>query len=90
MTTAVFPDFGAVGGAADLREVIGALLMVALIAAVLMLIVCAVVWSLAASNGAFQAASRARIGVWVSVGTAAAAGAGVTWLNFLLDLGSSI
>lgn len=90
MSTAVFPDFGAVGGAAELRELIGALLMVALIAAVLTLVVCAVAWSLAASNGAYQAASRARLGVWVSVGTAAAAGAGVTWLNFLLDLGSSI
>ncbi|WP_404434237.1 DUF6112 family protein [Microbacterium lacus] len=90
MNSAVFPNFGAVGGAGELRELIGALLMVTLIAAVLMLIVCAVAWSLASSNGQYQSASRARIGVWVSIGTAAVAGVGVAWLNFLLDLGSSI
>ncbi|WP_137843358.1 DUF6112 family protein [Microbacterium sp. 2FI] len=90
MSATIFPNFGAVGAAAELRELIGALLMVALIAAVLMLIVCAVTWALASSNGHYQAASRARIGVWVSIGTAAVAGIGVTWLNFLLDLGSAM
>ena len=35
----VFPDFGAVGGAAQLREIVGALLMFALTVSVLMLVV---------------------------------------------------
>ena len=33
----VFPDFGGVGGAADLRSIVGALLMFVLVTAVLML-----------------------------------------------------
>ena len=39
----VFPDFGGVGGAADLREVVGALLMFVLVTGVLMLVVCAII-----------------------------------------------
>ncbi len=90
MSGDVFPDFGAVAAAGQLREIIGALLMVVLIAAVLMLIVCTVAWTLTSSNGHYQAASRARVGIWVSVGSAAVAGAGVAWLNFLIDLGSAL
>jgi len=86
----VFPDFGSVGGAADLRAIVGALLMFVLVAAVLMLIVCAVTWAIASSNGNYQAATKARIGLFVSVGAAALTGAGVAWLNFLLDVGSSL
>ncbi|WP_423826023.1 DUF6112 family protein, partial [Salmonella enterica] len=47
----VFPDFDGLGGIGDLRAVIGALLTFVLITAVLMLIVCAIVWALAAANG---------------------------------------
>nr|WP_214466039.1 DUF6112 family protein [Microbacterium flavescens]BFF10408.1 hypothetical protein GCM10025699_17110 [Microbacterium flavescens] len=86
----VFPDFGAVGGAAQLREIVGALMMFALITSVLMLVVCAVAWALAASNGNYQTASRARMGVWLACGTAALAGAGVALVNFLLDVGASL
>ncbi|WP_372447303.1 DUF6112 family protein [Microbacterium flavescens] len=90
MTMDVFPDFGAVGGAAQLREIVGALMMFALITSVLMLVVCAVAWALAASNGNYQTASRARMGVWLACGTAALAGAGVALVNFLLDVGASL
>jgi hypothetical protein len=41
----VFPDFDGVGGAGELRSIVGALLMFVLVTAVLMLIVCAVVWA---------------------------------------------
>ncbi len=86
----VFPDFGSVGGTASLREIVGALLMFVLVTAVLMLIVCAIAWAIASSNGNYQAATKARAGLLVSVGAAALAGAGVAWLNFLLDVGTQL
>ena len=86
----VFPDFGGVGGAADLRSIVGALLMFVLVTAVLMLIVCAIVWAIASAHGNHHAATRARTGLWVAVGAAALAGAGVAWLNFLVDVGTRL
>ncbi|MEZ5089562.1 MULTISPECIES: DUF6112 family protein [Micrococcales] len=86
----VFPDFGGVGGAAELRSIVGALLMFVLVTAVLMLIVCAIVWAIASAHGNHHAATRARTGLWVAVGAAALAGAGVAWLNFLLDVGTRL
>jgi hypothetical protein len=86
----VFPDFGGVGGATELRSIVGALLMFVLVTAVLMLIVCAIVWAVASAHGNYQAATRARTGLWVAVGAAALAGAGVAWLNFLLDVGTRL
>ena len=83
----VFPDFGGVGAAGDLRAVIGALLMFVLIIAVLMLIASAIIWAIASSTGNHHAATKARIGAWVALGTAALAGAGVAWVNFLLGVG---
>ena len=86
----VFPNFGGVGGAAELRSIVGALLMFVLVTAVLMLIVCAIVWAAASAHGNHHAATRARTGLWVAVGAAALAGAGVAWLNFLLDVGTRL
>ena len=86
----VFPDFGGVGGATGLRTIVGALLMFVLIIAVLMLIVCAIIWVIASSSGNYQATTRARIGLFVAIGTAALAGAGVAWVNFLLGVGSQL
>ena len=86
----VFPDFGGVGGAADLRAIVGALLMFVLVTAVLMLIVCASIWAIASSSGNYQAATKARTGLFVALGAAALAGAGVAWVNFLLDVGAEL
>ncbi|WP_022883677.1 DUF6112 family protein [Glaciibacter superstes] len=86
----VFPDFGGVGAAGDLRSVIGALLMFVLVIAVLMLIVSAITWAIASPNGNHHVAAKARAGLFVSVGTAALAGAGVAWLNFLIDIGNTL
>ncbi|MCC6855304.1 MAG: hypothetical protein IT189_04510 [Microbacteriaceae bacterium] len=86
----VFPDFGSVGGASDLRMVVGALLMFVLIIAVLMLIVSAIVWAISSSTGNHHTATKARVGVWVALGTAALAGAGVAWVNFLLGVGENL
>lgn len=86
----VFPDFGAVGGAEELRSIVGALLTFVLIVAVLMMIISGVAWALASANGNFQTAARARLGLWVACCAAALAGAGVAWVNFLLDVGSTL
>lgn len=86
----VFPDFGGVGGAAQLRSVVGALLTFVLVTAVLMLVICAITWAIAAATGNYQAATKARTGLWVAFGTAALAGAGVAWLDFLLGIGARL
>lgn len=86
----VFPDFDGLGGIGDLRAVIGALLMFVLITAVLMLIVCAIIWAVATANGHHAAASKARIGAWTAIGAAVLAGGGVAWLNWLIDLGQTL
>lgn len=86
----VFPDFDAVGGKTEILQVLGALLTVVLIVAVLMLLVSAIVWAIASSHGNLQAASRGRTGVLVSIGAAALAGAGVAWVNFLVQVGSTV
>ncbi|MDO5671763.1 MAG: DUF6112 family protein [Actinomycetaceae bacterium] len=86
----VYPDFGGVGAAGDLRTVIGALLMFVLIIAVLMLIVSAIIWAISSATGNPHTATKARLGAWVALGTAALAGAGVAWVNFLLGVGDRL
>lgn len=86
----IFPDFGAVGGAEQLRSIVGALLTLVLIISALMMIVNGAVWALASSSGNFQTASRARTGFLVACGTAALAGAGVAWVDFLLGVGDRL
>lgn len=86
----IFPDFGAVGGAAELQNIVGALLTFVLVVAVLMMILCVVSWALATANGHFQSAAKARVGLWVACGAAALAGAGVAWVNFLLEMGGRL
>lgn len=85
----VFPDFGGLD-TSQLRQVIGALLTIVLITAVLMLIVCAITWAIATANGHHTVATKARIGAWTCLGTAVLAGGGVTWLNWLVDLGGAV
>lgn len=86
----IFPDFSAIGSAEELRSIVGALLTLVLIISVLMMIINGVTWALASANGHFQTAARARIGLWLSCGAAVLAGVGVTWVNFLLDVGSTL
>ena len=86
----VFPDLGAVGGAGDLREIVGALLMYVLVFAVLAILICAVSWAIASSSGNYQSAMRSRAGLFVAVGAAGLAGAGVAWMNFLIGIGQQL
>ena len=86
----VFPDFGAVGGASELKSIVGALLTFVLIIAVLMMIISGVTWALASAHGNFDTATKARVGLWVACFAAALAGAGVAWVNFLLGVGATL
>lgn len=86
----VFPDLGAVGGAGDLRTIVGALLMYVLVFAVLAILICAVTWAIAASSGNYQSAMRSRAGLFVAVGAAALSGGGVAWMNFLIGIGQQL
>lgn len=90
MQRATSPDFGAVGGAGDMRKVIGALLTYGLLFACLMLIVSAAAWAISSSNGSWQSASKAKVGVFVALGGAALTGGALAWANWLLDVGAAL
>jgi len=75
----VGPDFGAVGGSGQLRAIVGALLTYGLIVAVLMVVTCGATWAVASSSGSWQAASKAKTRLFVSLGGAARTGGALAW-----------
>ena len=83
------PDFSALGGT-SIEQVIGALLTIVLVAAVASLIVCAICWAIGSGTGNYQLETKGRTGVLIALGTAAAAGAGVALVNWLIHLGSHL
>tara|TARA_Y100000815_G_scaffold99873_2_gene88517 strand:+ start:3886 stop:4221 length:336 start_codon:yes stop_codon:yes gene_type:complete len=87
LTRTVGPDFGAIGGAGELRLIVGALLTYGLIVAVLMLVISASTWAIASSSGSWHTAQKAKLGCFVAIGGAALTGAALTWANWLLDIG---
>lgn len=86
----VFPDFGSMGGIGDLKVVIGAMLTIILVVAVLMIIVNAIIWAIAASFGNPGMSTKGRAGVSVALVAAALAGGGVAWINWLIYLGGQL
>lgn len=66
----VGPDFGALGGAGDLRTIVGTLLTCGLIVAVLMLVISATTWAMASSSGSWHTAEKAKLGCFVGLGSA--------------------
>lgn len=86
----MFPDFDGLAGIGDLKQVVGALFMFVLLIAVLMLIVSAICWAIAAAHGNYAAATKSRVGVLVALGAAALAGGGVAWMNWLIALGQRL
>lgn len=88
--TDVGPNFGALGGAGDLRAIVGALLTYGLIIAVLMLIVSAATWAIASSSGAWHTAQKAKVGLLVAIGGATLTGGSLAWANWLLDVGAHL
>lgn len=81
----IYPDFDGLSGITDLRAVAGALLTV-----VLMLIISAIAWATATAHGNYTTASKSRTGILVALGAAILAGAGVAWLNWLINLGQQL
>ncbi len=86
----VFPNFDGLSGIGDLKTVIGATLTIVLVIAVLMIIVSALIWAIASSTGNTSVAMKARAGVLVALGAAVLAGAGVAWINWLIQLGEQL
>ncbi len=86
----VFPNFDGLSGIGDLKTVIGATLTIVLVIAVLMIIVSALIWAIASSTGNTSVAMKARAGVLVALGAAILAGAGVAWINWLIQLGEQL
>ena len=84
------PNFGAVGGADDLRSIVGALLTYGLLIAVLMLVVSAATWAIASGSGSWQAAQKAKAGCFVAIGGAVLTGSALSWANWLLGLGAHL
>ena len=90
MPVGVIPDFDAVASSAELGQIIGGLMTIVLVLAVMMLIICAIAWGIASATGSYYGASRARLGVLVSVLTAAVCGGGIAWANFLIATGETL
>ena len=88
LVTGVGPDFGAVTGS-GLYPIIGALLTIALVTAVAMLVACAAIWAVASAVGSWQVTSKARTGVLLAAAGAVLSGGALTWINWLIDLGST-
>ncbi|KFI81933.1 DUF6112 family protein [Bifidobacterium psychraerophilum] len=86
----VFPDFGGLSGIDSLKDVVGALLTITLIAAVAALVVSGVVWAFGVSTGNYRLASRGRTAVLVALGVAVMAGGGVALLNWLIGVGDQL
>jgi hypothetical protein len=84
------PNFGAVGGSSELRQIVGGLLTYGLLVAVLMVVVCAATWAIASSSGSWHAASKAKAGLFVALGGAVLTGGALAWANFLLGVGTSL
>jgi len=83
------PDFSALDGT-SIEQVIGALLTIVLIAAVASLVIAAIIWAIGTGTGNWQLAAKGRLGTLVALGTGAAAGAGVAFVNWLLAVGQSL
>jgi hypothetical protein len=86
----VGPDLGAVGGAGDLRKIVGALLTYGLVVAVLMVVACAATWAIGSAQGSWQTASKAKTGLLVALGGAVLAGGSLGWANWLISIGASL
>ena len=86
----VGPDFGAVGGSSQLRAIVGALLTYGLLVAVLMVVICAATWAIGSTQGSWQTASKAKVGLFVALGGAVLTGGALAWANWLLDVGATL
>lgn len=84
------PDFGALGNATALKEVVGALMTYGLVVSALMVIICAAAWAIGSANGSWQAASKGKVGLFVALGGAVLTGGSLAWANWLIDIGATL
>ena len=82
----IVPDFSAVGGT-TLQSIIGALLTLALVAAVAALIASAISWGIGNSSGNHQITTKGKTGVLIALAAAAITGSAVAYLNWLIRIG---
>ncbi len=66
------------------------LLTYGLVIAVLMVVACAATWTIASAQGSWQAASKAKTGLYVALGGAVLTGGSLAWANWLLSIGASL
>lgn len=86
----VSPNTNGLPGIEQLREIVGAMMTVALILSVLALLVAAIVWALGANSSNPHLAGRGKVGVLVALGAAIVTGASVTLINFFWNVGQSV
>ena len=86
----VTPNTNGLPGIAQLREIVGAMMTIALILSVLALLVAAIVWALGANSSNPHLAGRGKLGVLVALGAAIVTGASVTLINFFWNVGQSV
>jgi len=84
------PNSDGLPGIAQLRDIVGAVMTIALILSVLALLISAVVWGLGANSSNPHLASRGKTGVLVSCGAAVLSGAAVTLINFFWTVGQAV
>lgn len=86
----VTPNDDGLPGIAALRDIVGAVMTIALILSVLALLISAIVWGFGSNSSNPHLASRGKIGVLVSCAAAVITGAAVTLINFFWDVGQTV
>lgn len=84
------PNSDGLPGIEQLRTIVGAVMTIGLILSVLALIVAAIVWGFGANSSNPHLASRGKLGVLISCGTAVICGASVTLINFFWNVGQQV
>ena len=86
----ISPNTSGLPGIAQLREIVGAMMTVALILSVLALLISAIVWAIGANSSNPHLAGRGKLGVLVALGAAILTGAAVALINFFWHVGQSV
>lgn len=90
MNVDVTPNDDGLPGIAALRNIVGAVMTVALILSVLALLISAIVWGFGSNSSNPHLASRGKVGVLVSCAAAVITGAAVTLINFFWNVGQTV
>ncbi|GFZ83197.1 hypothetical protein GNZ21_01615 [Nesterenkonia alkaliphila] len=90
MNVDVTPNDDGLPGIAALRNIVGAVMTIALILSVLALLISAIVWGFGSNSSNPHLASRGKVGVLVSCAAAVITGAAVTLINFFWNVGQTV